>query len=202
MNYSNLKFKNFISKLILMIKMKKFKNLSIGDNTFIDKSTKFRGNKKAKISIGKECYLDNVFACETEDSEIIVGDRTLINIKANITAKTKIHIGNDVMIGFNVTIYDTNAHSMDYKERQIDIKNKVYDIPEKNWDTVSSKPITIEDKVWIGFNSVILKGVTIGEGAIIGANSVVRNDVEPWTIVAGNPAVKAGTVKRDGQDER
>ena len=43
--------------------------------------------------------------------------------------------------------------------------------------------------MWIGFESVILAGVTIGEGAIVGAKSVVRKDVEPWTVVAGNPAV-------------
>ena len=44
------------------------------------------------------------------------------------------------------------------------------------------------DKSWIGFNSILLKGITIGEGAIIGAGSVVTKDVPPWTIVAGNPA--------------
>ena len=43
--------------------------------------------------------------------------------------------------------------------------------------------------MWIGFDVTILKGVTIGEGAVIGAKSVVTKDVEPWTVVAGNPAV-------------
>jgi acetyltransferase-like isoleucine patch superfamily enzyme len=42
--------------------------------------------------------------------------------------------------------------------------------------------------VWIGFNSIILKGVTIGEGAVIAAGSVVTKDVSPYTIVGGNPA--------------
>ena len=53
---------------------------------------------------------------------------------------------------------------------------------------VIRKPIVIKDKAWIGFNSIILKGVTIGEGAIVGAGSVVTKDVPPYTIVAGNPA--------------
>ncbi|MGC8751800.1 DapH/DapD/GlmU-related protein, partial [Hydrotalea sp.] len=58
----------------------------------------------------------------------------------------------------------------------------------KNWEKVKSSPIKIADKAWIGFNVIILKGVTIGEGAIVGAGSVVTKDVPPYAVVAGNPA--------------
>jgi acetyltransferase-like isoleucine patch superfamily enzyme len=58
----------------------------------------------------------------------------------------------------------------------------------KDWSTVEIRPVTISDKVWIGFNSLILCGVTIGEGAVIGAGSVVTNDIPAWTVAAGNPA--------------
>jgi galactoside O-acetyltransferase len=54
---------------------------------------------------------------------------------------------------------------------------------------VASAPIVICDRVWIGFDAVILKGVTVGEGAIVAARAVVTRDVEPYTVVAGNPAV-------------
>ena len=53
---------------------------------------------------------------------------------------------------------------------------------------IQSAPVVIEDQVRIGFNVAILKGVTIGKGAIIEAGSVVTKDVEPFTVVAGNPA--------------
>jgi acetyltransferase-like isoleucine patch superfamily enzyme len=53
---------------------------------------------------------------------------------------------------------------------------------------IQSAPVVIEDHVWIGFNVGILKDVTIGKGAIIGAGSIVTENVEPFTIVAGNPA--------------
>jgi maltose O-acetyltransferase len=48
--------------------------------------------------------------------------------------------------------------------------------------------VRIGDRVWIAYRAIILPGVTIGEGAVVGAGSVVTKDVEPYTIVAGNPA--------------
>ena len=61
-------------------------------------------------------------------------------------------------------------------------------IENKNWSVVSSAPILIKNNVWIGMNVIILKGVTIGEGAIVAAGSVVTKDVPDWTLVGGNPA--------------
>ena len=52
----------------------------------------------------------------------------------------------------------------------------------------SAKPITVHSNVWIGFDSCVLPGVRIGEGAVVGARSVVTQDVPPYTVVAGNPA--------------
>ena len=65
----------------------------------------------------------------------------------------------------------------------------------KDWSNVKSKPIKICDKVWIGFNAIVLKGVTIGNGAIIGAGAVVTKNVEPNCIIAGNPAVVIKKIK-------
>jgi maltose O-acetyltransferase len=53
-------------------------------------------------------------------------------------------------------------------------------------------PVVIEDDVWIGFNSSIMKGVTIGRGAIVGASSVITKDVSPYSIVVGNPQRQVG----------
>jgi acetyltransferase-like isoleucine patch superfamily enzyme len=69
----------------------------------------------------------------------------------------------------------------------------------KDWSRVAGEPVIIRDKAWIGLNAVVLKGVTIGEGAVVAAASVVTKDVEPWTIVAGNPA---RVMRELGADER
>jgi galactoside O-acetyltransferase len=58
----------------------------------------------------------------------------------------------------------------------------------KDWSNVHHAPIVIRDKAWIGFGAIVLKGVTIGEGAVVGAGSVVTKDVPDWTVVGGNPA--------------
>ena len=60
---------------------------------------------------------------------------------------------------------------------------------QMNWDQVNSKPIFIKKNAWIGMRSIILKGVTVGEGSIVAAGSVVTKDVPDYTLVAGNPAV-------------
>ena len=105
-----------------------------------------------------------------------------------------VKIGNHVVMSFGITMYTTNAHSFEIEERHKDLFNAIDYLTGKsdsrkiNWSKIISKDIVIEDDVWIGFGATILKGVRIGRGAIIGAKSVVTHDVEPYTVVAGNPA--------------
>ena len=153
-------------------------------------------NLKNPVKIGKDCMLNCNFIFESNKGEIEIGDRTFINAGTNLISRSKIKIGNDVTIAWGCTLYDHNSHSLDWRERQNDLTQQLKDyrsgcnfIKNKNWNTVKSRPIVIEDRAWIGFDCTILNGVTIGEGAIIGAKSVVRNNVEPYTVVAGNPAV-------------
>jgi acetyltransferase-like isoleucine patch superfamily enzyme len=100
------------------------------------------------------------------------------------------------MIAFDVLILDSDGHPINQQERCLEIesyhsllfprfgKQQI----KKYSPVLSIKPVIIEDNVWIGAKSIILKGVKIGKGAIIGAGSVVVGDVHPGTIVSGNPA--------------
>lgn len=186
-------------------KIKKIPNsVSVGENSVLLPNTSFRFNVNSKnpIKIGNNCMLNCDFIFESEKGEIEIGDRTFINGGTSLISRSKIKIGNDVTIAWGCTLYDHNSHSLDWQERQKDLEQQLNDynngldfIKNKNWETVKSRPITIEDKVWIGFDCTILNGVTIGEGAIVGAKSVVRENVEPYTIVAGNPAVVIKKIK-------
>ena len=103
---------------------------------------------------------------------LTIGRNTYMN-ESLIQCANSISIGDDCAIAGDVLIQDTDFHPIlgdDGKPKPI------------------SKPIKIGNKVWICAKAIILKGVSIGDGAIIAAGAVVTKDVEPYTIVGGNPA--------------
>lgn len=148
---------------------------------------------KKFLSIGNDSVVSGNFVFETRDAKINIGQRTFIGGGLFVAAK-EIEISNDIMISWGCTFADTNAHSTDWNDRVTDVIDWKRGLESgktghfKNWSNVKSGKITIKDKAWIGFNSIILKGVTIGEGSIVAAGSVVTKDVPDWTVVGGNPA--------------
>jgi len=154
-----------------------------------------RENRKC-IIVSKKCLLQANFYFEHEKGKITIGDNVYMG-KVTLISKTEISIGNNVTMAWGITLYDHDAHSSDWKERQYDNERVYNDYlnhdgnlnVSKDWSVVKTKKITVEDNVWIGFDSLILKGVTIGKGAVIAAKSVVTKDVPPYTVVAGNPAI-------------
>lgn len=109
---------------------------------------------------------------------ITIGDRSNINRNCMIWAgdTAKVIIGKDCLTGPGVTII---ASRYNVKGRNIIRSYPPYE-----------KDIIIGDDVWLGANVVVLPGVNIGNGAIVGAGSVVTKNVEPYTVVAGVPAVE------------
>jgi galactoside O-acetyltransferase len=136
-----------------------------GNNTIVEASIYFDRNNSS-VNIGNRCFIGN----------------------SKLVCAKNIFIGDNVMIAWGCIIVDHNSHSIFWNRRKDDIINWIHG--RKDWSNVIIKPVKIENKVWIGFNSIILKGITIGEGAVVGAGSVVTKDVPPYTIVAGNPAKK------------
>lgn len=137
-----------------------------------------------KIDVDRDTMIPGSLVFDRENATISIGKRAFIN--GSIIAAEKIEIGDDVMISWGVTVVDHNSHSISFSQRAEDITN--WRMGKKDWTHVKITPVTICDKVWIGFNALILKGVTIGEGAVVGAGAVVTKDVPAWTIVGGNPA--------------
>lgn len=151
-------------------------------------------NTKKYLIVGYDSIIGGKFIFESAKGVIRIGNHTYIG-NSTFISRSSIIIRNNVTIAWGCTIYDHDSHSLDFKLRQKDIDDELLSIragknfiANKDWSCVNTKPIIIEDNAWIGMNCIILKGVTIGEGAIVGAGSVVTKDVPAWTLVAGNPA--------------
>lgn len=149
---------------------------------------------KIYVEVGNDTILDCQITFETQEGKVIVGDNSFIG-GSHFICRNQIVIENNVFMAWGSCVYDHNSHSLDYKDRESDILQQLKDFREglnfianKNWDVVNSRPILIKSNAWIGMNCIILKGVTIGEGAVVGAGSVVTKDVADWTVVGGNPA--------------
>jgi acetyltransferase-like isoleucine patch superfamily enzyme len=119
------------------------------------------------------------------EGELVIKNNVGISASA-IICNHQITIGNNVMIGGNTVIYDSDFHSLDPFIR----KSPDLDRANANW-----APVYIEDNVFIGAHSTILKGVTIGQNSIIGACSVVSKSVPKNEMWAGNPAVFIRKIK-------
>ena len=115
---------------------------------------------------------------------ISFGKNVFINAGCHFQDQGGITIGDGVLIGHNVVLATANHALEPSKSRKLNYK-----------------PIVIGDNVWIGSNSVILQGVTIGQWAVVAAGAVVTKDVEPYTVVGGIPAKFIRRVEDDLGDK-
>ena len=112
----------------------------------------------------------------TKNAKIVIGENTRIHGTC-IHAYEKITVGKNCLIAANCQIIDTNRHEL------------AFDNPQGRLiSSTKTKPVCICDNVWIGANTLILPGVTIGEGSVIAAGSVVTKDVPHFSLNGGNPS--------------
>ena len=111
------------------------------------------------------------------NAKLTIGDNTYITASSVVYCAREIEIGRDCAIAWGTSIMDTDFHHIYYADGT---QNEL------------TSPVRIGDKVWIGCNTTILKGVTIGDNAVIGANTLVNRDVPPNCLAAGNPMHYSG----------
>ena len=120
-------------------------------------------------------------------AELTIGNNVGMS-STRMWIRDSVTIGDNVKVGACVLITDTDAHPLDYLARRTSNEG------------TKSAPIVIEDDVWVGAHSIILKGVTIGERSIIGAGSVVTKSIPADCVAAGNPCKiirKIETIKNE-----
>ncbi len=125
------------------------------------------------FSLGTNSTIEDFATINNGVGDVIIGDRVRIGLGNTIIGP--VSIGNDIMFAQNIVLSGLN-HGFE------DISIPISDQP------VSTKAIQIEDEVWIGANSVIVAGVTVGKHSVVAGGSVVTKDVPPYSVVGGNPA--------------
>jgi acetyltransferase-like isoleucine patch superfamily enzyme len=149
----------------------------IGGHTIVGKKTQVMNY--SNIRIGDHCLiLDNVYLRAGPQGKIEIGDYCAINSFAKLFGHGGILIEDYAQVGPNCLI-TTTTHNYD------------------NYLDTHFLPVKIHKWAWIGAQSIILAGVTVGERSVIGAGSVVTKDVPPHTVVAGSPARLIRTIKTD-----
>jgi virginiamycin A acetyltransferase len=150
-------------------------NIDIHPSASVGKKTRLSGNitLKKDVSIAWDCNLDG---------DVYIGEGTNMNGKNNMIGD--ISVGKYCAIAPRAKVR-TDDHPTFHPGMQVQLYNKI----GCNMATgEAGSPVEIGHDVWICADAKILSGVTVGNGAIIGANAVVVDDVEPFSLVAGNPA--------------
>jgi len=191
--------KLLLSKILKVYRyINEYIDLKINQVTLDYKKVRYRSipSIKGRITINNDGIIELgenvVFNCAMESNYVGLFKPCTISVSANAILKIGnntglsgvsiycakgITIGNYVNIGGNVCIWDTDFHPLNYLDRRVHLVDKI-----------NTSPIRIEDDAFIGANSIILKGVTIGEKSIVGAGSVVTKSIPANEIWAGNPA--------------
>jgi acetyltransferase-like isoleucine patch superfamily enzyme len=127
------------------------------------------------MTFGERVRLDSTVAkmelVAIAGGHLEIGDNVFINYGSSLVASNHVKVGNDCLIGTHVMVMDCDFHR---------VEDKVYD--------TTGKPVILEERVWLGNRSIVLKGVTVGHDSVVAAGSVVTQDVPPRCIVAGVPA--------------
>ena len=163
------------------------KRISMGKKNTFQKNSNIiidHYSNNQNISIGNENNFASYSILKSHGGYISIGNNNFVGEKSQIQGRGGVEIGDNVLIAPNCFISSSNhdyenPDNDDYLKKEIPSKTK------------------IEDKVWIGANCVIVAGVTIGTCSIVAGGSVVTKDVEPYTIVAGNPARVVKTYNKD-----
>jgi acetyltransferase-like isoleucine patch superfamily enzyme len=142
--------------------------LIIGDNVVLCSKAEY-----TDLGVSRPCVIRTL----RPDARIRIGRDTGIS-GAAICAASSIDIGKECLLGAGVVIADTDFHPIAPRGRRF----------AKNYDSIGAMPVVIEDNVFIGANTIVLKGVRIGRNSVIGAGSVVSADIPADVVAAGVPA--------------
>ncbi|UGY04471.1 acyltransferase [Bradyrhizobium quebecense] len=151
-----------------------------------------------KIVVGRNSRILGELLTFAHGGEIKIGEWCYVGEGTRIWSAASIEIGNRVLISHSANVFDNLTHPLPAKERHRQVQ-QIFTRGHPSDISLDESPVKLCDDVWVGAGAMVLRGVTVGQGAIVAAGAVVTRDVAPFSIVAGNPAV---LVRELGPDER
>jgi acetyltransferase-like isoleucine patch superfamily enzyme len=175
----------------------------------------YAGNIPSNVVLGDNVYLDTSYGFEAFHSEreigfrlgeasgaynmttFIVGESGTVNVGSYtvlggtfIICNDSVTIGSHCLIAWGSVITDswTNFNNAPIEKRREVLRFVATDARRRLLPVGAPRPVVLEDNVWVGFDAVILPGVTLGRGCIVGSKTVVAEDVPPYAVIVGNPA--------------
>jgi acetyltransferase-like isoleucine patch superfamily enzyme len=139
-----------------------------------------------QIRLGKRTICRGILLCDGGLGSIDIGDLVYIGDDVIISARELIRIGARTMVAHGVQIFDNDSHPIDPRDRHADYLNLIQGQPRTHF--IPTAPVNIGEDCWIGTNSIVLKGVKIGDRSVVAAGSVVTIDIGDDCVAAGNPA--------------
>ena len=166
-------------------------NVHLGVGCFLERKESFRryrSRREPGLVLGHRVRVHTWTEFNLEpEGQLEVGDDSVL-VGAVFMCAEQIRIGRGVVISYNATIADSDFHPRDPDLRRLDAIANAPGGDRATRPAVVTRPVIIEDGVWIGIGAIVLKGVRIGRNARVGAGAVVVRDVAPEAFVLGNPA--------------
>jgi acetyltransferase-like isoleucine patch superfamily enzyme len=159
------------------------------DGARLTQSARIRNivGKTDRIVVGQNTVVKGELMTFGHGGEVVLGDWCYVGDGSRIWSAVSIRIGNRVLISHSVNIFDCLTHPINAAQRHRHTRD-IITRGHPREIALGEQPVSIQDDAWIGAGAMVLRGVTVGQGAIVAAGAVVTKDVPAWSIVAGNPA--------------
>lgn len=144
-----------------------------GKGSVIQRRTRMDLFPYNKFELGMGSLVEDFSTINNGVGDVLIGEKTIIGIGCTLIGP--LTIGDDVMLAQNIVL-----SALNHSYQDVSVSPSV--------QKVTCKPIVISDRVWIGANSVITAGVTLGRHCVVGAGSVVTKDIPEFSVAVGNPA--------------
>jgi acetyltransferase-like isoleucine patch superfamily enzyme len=180
-------------------------NVALGSDVYLDSAygfAAFHSQREPGAVLGDACgAYDRATLVAGPEGQIVVGAYTVLN-GVYLVCNRRITVGAHCLLAWGVVITDSwSPASLPPAARRALTRAAAAD-PRRILPTAGEpRPVTLEDNVWVGFDSVILPGVTLGRGCVIGCKTVVDADVPPYAVVVGSPARVLRHLDPDDTDE-